>query len=83
MGGADNKIWFPNWFLIWPIKKAEANCWVKLKVRLPGPERKRRDTGKEGLFSRFWSGRQATTMQELGKATTMASATTNWLKSIS
>ena len=27
--GADTKIWFPNWFLVWSLKKAEANCWVK------------------------------------------------------
>ena len=29
--GADTKIWFPNWFLIWSIKKAEVNCWVEGK----------------------------------------------------
>ena len=29
--GADAKIWFPNWFLIWSIKKTGANCWAKDK----------------------------------------------------
>jgi hypothetical protein len=24
--GADSKVWFLHWFLIWSIKKAEANC---------------------------------------------------------
>jgi hypothetical protein len=32
------------------IKKAEANCWVKRKVGLAGPRRKRRVTGKEEGF---------------------------------
>lgn len=50
--------------MIWSIKKAEANCWAKAKVGLPGPREKSRDTGKEEvLLARHWNGRHATTMQ--------------------
>lgn len=67
-GGADIKIWFPNWFLIWSIKKAEANCWVKEKVELLGLRRKRRDERKEEVFSaRLWNGRQATDSVQSGR----------------
>lgn len=50
-GGADVKIWFPNWVLIWSIKKARANCLGEGKmVGFLGPGRKRKDAGKERAF---------------------------------
>lgn len=49
-GGADTKIWFPDWFLIVSIKRAEANCWTKGKVGLLGPRKKRRNMLGEKVF---------------------------------
>ena len=40
--------------MIVSIKMVETNCWAKGKVGLPGPRRKRRDMGREEVFS--WPG---------------------------
>lgn len=34
-GRAGIKIWLSNWFIIVPIKEAEATCWAKRKVGFP------------------------------------------------
>jgi hypothetical protein len=47
-GGADSKVWFPNWFLIWSIKEPIAG--QKGQVGLPGAWKKRRLREREGAF---------------------------------
>ena len=49
---------FPNWFLIWSIKKAEANCWAKSKDGTSGSqEEEKRFRERVGLSVRLWNGR--------------------------
>jgi hypothetical protein len=52
-GGANTKVWFPNWFWIWSVKEAETRRqWLggrdKWDFQVPGGKG---DAGKEkGLF---------------------------------
>ena len=49
------------------IKLAEVSCWVKGKVGLLGPRKKKRDTEIEEIFSaRFWNGRHVQPRKILG-----------------
>lgn len=57
-GGADTKVWFSNWFLIWPIKKAEPIAGQKEKGRTLGPRKRKRGGAVQ---TRLWNEKEDTT----------------------
>ena len=62
-GDADSKVWFPNWFLIWSIKKTGANCWANGKGGTSGSQEEKADARKKRDFSAMlWRKKKKTTI---------------------
>ena len=62
-GDADSKVWFPNWFLIWSIKKARSQLLgrrYRWDFWVPG-EKGRCKEGKN-VSSMLWRKKNAATM---------------------